>query len=582
MPRLTLRWKLLLFAIAIAVVPILVAARAMIRIGEDELKSSANEQLLGVATELTREITDVFERSWLGPLLLIRNAIDDERLGVQEKISLLTLGLSDIADIAALQITLVGADLPLLVTKDDITQRLRNAGLEPLSVLRMPPADVQAIMQAGDLAAPDVIYIPETDDWLATIVLPLKAQLAGSDAILSARIDLHRLQEIIAGNPFAKTGVLTVVDRNGHQVLDPERQDLSGFAIVAEALELLSSSSRSLGVEPYARPDGEVMLGAYAFPRPFRWAVVVERPEQDAYLAVAKMTRSLLWWGAAGLAVAVLGAVALSIAISRPILEIDRAAAEVARGNFAVRVVRGLRQNDEIGDLARRMNEMIVGLAERFHLERFVSGGTMAAIRMSGNQAVQLGGTRQRATMLFCDIRGYTEFAERHEPGLVVEVLNFYFQHLAELVKEHQGDIDKFVGDQILAVFAGEEADARAIRCALAMQAKMGELGADRPSWNLSVGIGVNTGEVIMGAMGSRERMDYTVLGDAVNVAARLCSQARGGQTLVTRATLDAAGETGTFTVEALAPIQLKGKREPVGLYDVRGAVVAEAVHAPS
>ena len=97
MPRLTLRWKLLLFAVAIAVVPILVAARAMIRIGEDELKSSANEQLLGVATELTREINDMFERSWLGPLLLIRNAIDDERLGVQEKISLLTLGLSDIA-----------------------------------------------------------------------------------------------------------------------------------------------------------------------------------------------------------------------------------------------------------------------------------------------------------------------------------------------------------------------------------------------------------------------------------------------------------------------------------------------------
>jgi adenylate cyclase len=582
MPRLTLRWKLLLFAVAIAVVPILVAARAMIQIGEDELKSSANEQLLGVATELTREINDMFDRSWLGPLLLIRNAIDDERLGVQEKISLLTLGLSDIADIAALQITLVGADLPLLVTKDDITHRLGNAGLDPLSMLRTPPAEVQAIMQAGDVAAPDVIYIPETDDWLATMVLPLKAQLAGSDAILSARIDLRRLQEIIGGNPFAKTGALTVVDRNGHQVLDPKRQDLGSHAIVAEALGLLSSSSRSLGVEPYARPDGEVMLGAYAFPRPFRWAVLVERSEQDAYLAVAKMTRSLLWWGAVGLAVAVLGAVALSIAISRPILEIDRAAAEVGRGNFAVRVVRGLRQNDEIGDLARRMNEMIVGLAERFHLERFVSGGTMAAIRMSGNQAVELGGTRHRATMMFCDIRGYTEFAERHEPAFVVEVLNFYFQHLAELVKEHQGDIDKFVGDQILAVFAGEGADVRAIRCALAMQAKMAELGADRPSWHLSIGIGINTGEVIMGAMGSRERMDYTVLGDAVNVAARLCSHARGGQTLVTRATLDAAGEPGSFTVEALTPIQLKGKREPVGLYDVRGSAVAETVDAPS
>ena len=75
------------------------------------------------------------------------------------------------------------------------------------------------------------------------------------------------------------------------------------------------------------------------------------------------------------------------------------------------------------------MNEMIVGLTERLQLERFVSGGTMAAIRCR-DQTVELGGTRQRATMLFCDIRGYTAFAEQHEPALVVEVLNFYFEHL--------------------------------------------------------------------------------------------------------------------------------------------------------
>ena len=331
MPRLTLRWKLLLFAAVIAVLPILVAAQTMIRIGQDELKSSANDQLLGVATELTREINDMFERSWLGPLLLIRNAIDDQRLGVEEKISLLTLGLSDIADISALQITLVGADLPLLVTKDDITERLRGAGLEPLGMLRVPPAEIQAIVHSGEIVAQDVTYVPETDDWLATIVLPLKAPLAGQDAILSARIDLRRLGEIIAGNPFTSTGAITVVDARGRQVLDPHRSDLSRYAIVTEALGLLSSTSRSLGVEPYARPDGEVMLGAYAFPRPFRWAVLVEQPEKDAYLAVAKMTRSLLWWGMGGLGVALLGAMALSFAISRPVLEIGRVAVAVGR-----------------------------------------------------------------------------------------------------------------------------------------------------------------------------------------------------------------------------------------------------------
>jgi adenylate cyclase len=570
MPRLTLRWKLLLFSVAIAVVPILVAARTMIRIGEDELKSSANEQLLGVATELAREVNDVFERSWLDPLILIRNAIDDDRLGVQEKIALLTLGLSNIPDIVALQITLEGADLPLLVTKDEFSQNLRAAGLDPLATLRMPPERVKALRDGGEVAEPDPLYIAATDDWLATVVLPLRSQLAGADAILSARIDLNRLRDLIRGNPFTKTGVLTVVDRTGHELLEPARRDLAPYAIVREALGLLSSNSRSLGVEPYARPDGQVMLGAYAFPRPFRWAILVERPERDAYLAVEKMTHSLLWWGAAGLAVAVLGAVALAFAISRPILEIDRAAAEVGKGNFAVRVVRGARLNDEIGDLARRMNEMTVGLAERFQLERFVSGGTMAAIRLSGHQNVELGGTRQHATMLFCDIRGYTAFSEENEAGLVVEVLNFYFQHLATLVKQHQGDIDKFVGDQILAVFVGETAERRAIECALAMQARMEELGRDRPTWNLAVGIGINSGEVIMGAMGSRERMDYTVLGDAVNLAARLCSHAGRGQTLVASATYEALADPTAFAIERLAPIQVKGKRDPVTVYEVR------------
>jgi adenylate cyclase len=572
MPRLTLRWKLLLFAAAIAVVPILVAARAMIRIGEDELKSSANEQLLGVASELAREINDVFEGSWLGPLILIRNAMDDDRLGVQEKIALLTLGISNIADIVALQVTLDGADLPMLVTQDEFSDRLRAAGLDPIEVLRVPPEWIRALRDAGAISPEEAVYVPEADGWLATIVLPLRNGIAGVDAILSARVDLERLRGIIYGNPFTKTGVLTIVDRTGREVFSTERRDLSGHAIVAEALGQLSSTSRSLGVAPYARPDGEIMLGAYAFPRPFRWAILVERSQRDAYLAVEKMTRSLLLWGAAGLALAILGAVALAFAISRPILEIDRVAGEVAKGNLAARVVRGVRLGDEIGDLARRMNEMIVGLAERLQLQKFVSGGTMAAIRLSEQDGVRLGGTRRRATMLFCDIRGYTAFAERHEPDLVVDVLNFYFQHLAGLVRDHEGDIDKFVGDQILAVFLGEAAERNAVRCAVAMQAKMAELSADRPSWHLAVGIGVNTGEVVMGAMGSLERMDFTVLGDAVNLAARLCSRAGRGQTLVSRATCEAVGEDADLLIEALAPIELKGKREPVQVCEVRSS----------
>lgn len=575
-PRLTLRRKLLLFAIAIAVAPILLAGQTIIRIAQDELKSSANEQLLGIAGGIAREVNDVVERSWLEPLVLLRNALDDDRLGVQEKIALLTLGISDIADIVALQLTVEGTDLPLVVVQDAFSARLRAAGLDPLEVLRVPPESVDVLRAAADVLAQDVTPVAATDDWLATVVLPLGSRIAGADATLTARIDLHRLRELVSDDPFTRSGFITVVDRTGHEVFDPERRDLGGYAIVAEAIGALSSTSRSLGVAPYPRPDGEVMLGAYAFPRPFKWAVLVERRQRDAYLAVERMTRSLVLWGSAGLAVAVLGAIALAFAISRPILEIDRVAAAVAGGDLTARVVRGVRLNDEIGGLARRINGMIVGLTERLHLEKFVSGGTMAAIRLSEHRGVRLGGTRCRATMLFCDIRGYTAFAEEHEPDLVVEVLNFYFQHLTGIVKQHGGDIDKFVGDQILAVFVGGGSEANAVRCALAMQARMGELGADRPGRHLAVGIGVSTGEVVMGAMGSPDRMDYTVLGDAVNLAARLCSRAERGQVLVSRSTCEAVAGSEGLLVRALAPVQIKGKREPVAVYEAEPRPAAE------
>jgi adenylate cyclase len=269
-----------------------------------------------------------------------------------------------------------------------------------------------------------------------------------------------------------------------------------------------------------------------------------------------------------GLAVATAGAIALALRISRPILKIDQVAKEVALGNFQARV-EGVRTRDEIGDLARRMNDMVVGLNERFQLAKFVSSGTLTAIKSADQEGVRLGGERRLVTMVFCDIRGYTAFAERHDPETVVQVLNLYFQNLSELVVGHGGDIDKYVGDQIVAVFQGEQMVANGVRCALAMQGKTAMLAAENPDWHLAVGIGINTGEVIMGAMGSRERMDYTVLGDHVNLAARLCDEAGPGQTLISASSQQALAGSPEFVITALAPLLVKGKSEPVSLFQV-------------
>ena len=211
---------------------------------------------------------------------------------------------------------------------------------------------------------------------------------------------------------------------------------------------------------------------------------------------------------------------------------------------------------------------MVVGLNERFHLQKFVSGGTMLAIRDSAG-GIRLGGQRRRATMLFSDIRGYTAFSERVDPEVVVEMLNLYFQHQAEIVQSHGGDVDKYVGDQLLAVFQGEDMVGDAVRAAIRIQEQTAELSREHPEWGLALGIGINVGDVVMGAMGSTDRMDYTVLGDNVNLAARLCSHAGAGRILLSECAREAVEGCADFTTSTLTPLAVKGKRAPVPVFEV-------------
>jgi adenylate cyclase len=211
MPRLNLRNKLLLFSIVIAIIPLVIAGQSLIRIAQDELKSSANDQLVTTARQVTSEIDGLFEHAWLAPLLLIRNAIDGDGLGVAEKVALLKHGIANLQDVVALQITVEGGRLPLLVTQDRYSKQLQEAQVEPLSVLRTPVAKILEASAKGAAVQSWIDYVPKPDGWLATIVLPLEAPIAGSRATFSARIDLTRGQTSIARDPFQRTGSIVVV-----------------------------------------------------------------------------------------------------------------------------------------------------------------------------------------------------------------------------------------------------------------------------------------------------------------------------------------------------------------------------------
>lgn len=257
----------------------------------------------------------------------------------------------------------------------------------------------------------------------------------------------------------------------------------------------------------------------------------------------------------------------LKSVVVRPVQDIGRVAERVGSGDFSVTA--SVHTQDEIGNLGRRINEMVQGLRERFHLQKFVSEQTVRAIRSADSDGLRLGGERRKATVFFSDIRGFTSFAERRAPEEVVTLLNHCLSAQAAIVRRHGGDIDKYVGDELVAVFEGDGAGVQAVRAALEIQKVMSEVGGREVRF--TVGIGINTGDMVMGAMGSEDRMTYTMIGDSVNLGSRLCGIAKPGQILISESTAALLRDEDGIRLTRLEPVMVKGRSEPVIVYEVGG-----------
>jgi adenylate cyclase len=187
-----------------------------------------------------------------------------------------------------------------------------------------------------------------------------------------------------------------------------------------------------------------------------------------------------------------------------------------------------------------------------------------------------LSGERREVTVLFCDVRGFTPMSERLSPEEVVLLLNDFYTLMIETTFKHDGTLDKFLGDAVMAIFgapiAHPDHSLRAVRTALAMQEGIVELNARRlkdGKERIAVGIGVSAGEAVAGTVGTVDRMEYTVIGDTVNLAARLESSAKPGQILISQPTY--AAVRAAVDVRPLGPIHVKGKEEEVDVYEVLG-----------
>ncbi len=279
----------------------------------------------------------------------------------------------------------------------------------------------------------------------------------------------------------------------------------------------------------------------------------------------------------AGLFFGIIGALLLSNYLTRPIHELVNGVQAISRGEYDQ--VIEYRAKDELGDLTEAFNQMARSLEEKEQIKdafrRYVSHQVAEEIFKDPTKYIEtLKGTRRPVTVLFADIRGFTPLSERLGAEEVVTLLNEVLTKMTNFIFRYEGTIDKFLGDGLMAIFGAPIAHpddiSRAINAAVSIQQAIAAMNENRQEMNketIKVGIGIDTGEVVVGNIGAKVRLNYTVIGQSVNIAARLQEVAAGGEIIISDRVFTGAEVDYKFSEPML--IKVKGKEEPVKIYRV-------------
>jgi adenylate cyclase len=301
-------------------------------------------------------------------------------------------------------------------------------------------------------------------------------------------------------------------------------------------------------------------------------ATVLQRSLDEALAPYRPLNQRLLWLFVIGVLIA--GVIALWLAqnLSQPVAALARRVERIARGDYAQ--VMSSTRRDELGQLAGSVNEMARGLADRERVRDLlgkVVSKEIASELLSGK--VELGGEERQVTVLFSDIRNFTTLCEQLPATQIVGLLNRYLSRMSEVIESQGGVVDKYIGDAVMALFgapvARADAATAAVRAAIAMQEALRELHALHDAEGLprlATGIGIHTGPVVAGNLGSTHRMNYTVIGDAVNLASRLQGLTREYDSAIIVSAATAAVAPG-FAYRPLGEVRVKGKSELILIY---------------
>ncbi len=326
------------------------------------------------------------------------------------------------------------------------------------------------------------------------------------------------------------------------------------------------------------------------------WAMIAEIQLDEA----AKKLQTFKW-GVFTISALLITVIAfLSLLLSRiflkPIRALMRGVNKISTGDIDVRVK--IKSGDELQELSEAFNDMANSIKQqrellqrknllritnlktekeriRYTFGRYVSDEVVTQL-LTSPEALKLGGERKKITILNSDLRGFTAISERLPPEEVVKILNFYLSHMADVITSFNGTIDEFMGDGILVLFGApisrEDDAARAVACAVAMQLAMQSVNNQIKKWcfsSLEMGIGINTGEVVVGNIGSEKRTKYGIVGNEVNLTYRIESYTIGNQILISESTLNEVDPI--VRIDGQKKVQPKGVKEPITIYEIGG-----------
>ncbi len=366
---------------------------------------------------------------------------------------------------------------------------------------------------------------------------------------------------------------LAVVDRNENIVAHSDVNSIGQeFLLSTDSTTTVNAEGQTPTlavfetVSEYIYIDSIFIRKSASSPNVFLGFSAVRFSKETLHKPIEEQRNAILQLGAAVLLASIVIVFLMSTQIVAAIVNLSKAARKVGEGDFSVRVP--VKSKDELGELSGEFNRMVKQVRERTEMQRFVSDIALKMIQESEN--ISLGGERRFVAIFFSDVRGFTSMSEKLEPEKVVEIINIYHTLQTDVIQKYGGSIDKFVGDGIMAIFIGDKLADRAVQAAVEIQSKIGQMNAARRAAGElapEVGIGINIGYAVLGNIGARNRMDFTAVGDTVNLASRLCSIAPAGKVIVSEAVTREL--TAKYHFGEKQAVSVKGKAATINVFTV-------------